>query len=255
MINIMRTDDRVEAEVAQQRYPLLFASISGAHLYGFPSPDSDYDVRGVHLLPAREIVGLYTGPDTIEVSKVVDGLEIDLVTDDLKKFCDLLLKKNGNVLEQVLSPLVIRTTPEHEELRAVAQQCITRHHAHHYRGFSENQWKLFLKAEPRRVKPLLYVYRVLLTGIHLLRTGEVEANLTHLFQDFDLPFVPDLIARKQTEGEQATLTDADLEFHESQYTRLRQLLEDAFQSSTLSEFPAGRDALHDLLVRVRLSSP
>src|SRR5687768_14188146 len=117
-------------------YPLVFATISGAHLYGFPSPDSDYDVRGVHVLPAREVVGLYSGPETIEVSKVIDGLEIDLVTDDLKKFCDLLLKKNGNVLEQVCSPLVVRTTPEHEELRTVAEQCITRHHAHHYRGFS-----------------------------------------------------------------------------------------------------------------------
>ena len=30
-------------EVARHPYPLLFATISGAHLYGFPSPDSDYD--------------------------------------------------------------------------------------------------------------------------------------------------------------------------------------------------------------------
>lgn len=42
------------------------------------------------------------------------------------------------------------------------------------------QWKLFLEASPRQVKPLLYVYRVLLTGIHLMRTGEVEANLCAL---------------------------------------------------------------------------
>ncbi len=31
--------------VAAQPYPLLFATIGGAHLYGFPSPDSDYDLR------------------------------------------------------------------------------------------------------------------------------------------------------------------------------------------------------------------
>jgi uncharacterized protein len=31
-----------------QPYPLLFVTISGVHLYGFPSPDSDYDLRGVH---------------------------------------------------------------------------------------------------------------------------------------------------------------------------------------------------------------
>ena len=84
------------------------------------------------------------------------------------------------MLEQVFSPLVVHTTPEHEELKAIAQGCITRHHSHHYFGFAETQWKLFEKERPRRVKPLLYVYRVLLTGIHLMRTGEVEANLVRL---------------------------------------------------------------------------
>lgn len=37
--------------VAEQPDPLLFATVSGAHLYGFPSQDSDIDLRGVHVLP------------------------------------------------------------------------------------------------------------------------------------------------------------------------------------------------------------
>jgi hypothetical protein len=37
----------LRTEAARHPYPLLFATISGAHLYGFPSPDSDYDLRGV----------------------------------------------------------------------------------------------------------------------------------------------------------------------------------------------------------------
>ena len=56
------------------------------------------------------------------------------MTHDAKKFFGLLLKKNGYVLEQVFSPLVVHTTPEHDELKAIAQDCITRHHAHHYLG-------------------------------------------------------------------------------------------------------------------------
>ena len=55
-------------------------TISGAHLYGFPSPDSNYDLRGVHLLPLRELLSLNTPQETVEVSEVVEGLEIDLVT-------------------------------------------------------------------------------------------------------------------------------------------------------------------------------
>ena len=182
--------------VDAQPYPMVFVTISGAHLYGFPSPDSDYDLRGVHVLPVSEAVGLDAGRETIEVSGIRDGLEMDLVTHDARKFFLLLLKKNGYVLEQLYSPLVVRSTPEHGELKEIARGCITRHHVHHYIGFAETQWKLFEKESPRRVKPLLYVYRVLLTGIHLMRTGEVEANLVKLNEQYPLPYVPDLISRK-----------------------------------------------------------
>ncbi len=171
---------RLRGVVGGQPYPLVFATISGAHLYGFPSPDSDFDLRGCHVLPVREVVGLDTDRETIEVSTKEGGFELDLVTHDARKFFGLLLKKNGYVLEQVFSPLVVHTTPEHEELKAIARGCVTRHHSHHYFGFAETQWRLFDKERPRRVKPLLYVYRVLLTGIHLMRTGEVEANLARL---------------------------------------------------------------------------
>ena len=69
--------------------PLVFATISGAHLYGFPSPDSDFDLRGVHLLPLEEVVGLDVGRETVEKSGMEDGIEIDLVTHDAKKFFGL----------------------------------------------------------------------------------------------------------------------------------------------------------------------
>src|SRR4051812_14515626 len=103
----MINDPRLQRQVDQHPYPLLFATISGAHLYGFPSSDSDYDLRGVHVLPLEELVGLTTGEETVEKSGTHDGLEIDLVTHDARKFFTLLLKKNGYVLEQVLSPLVV----------------------------------------------------------------------------------------------------------------------------------------------------
>jgi len=44
--------------VGSRTYPLLFATISGAHLYGFPSPDSDFDLRGAHVLPLGRVIGL-----------------------------------------------------------------------------------------------------------------------------------------------------------------------------------------------------
>ncbi|MBW4620170.1 MAG: nucleotidyltransferase domain-containing protein [Cyanosarcina radialis HA8281-LM2] len=240
--------------ISEQPYPLMFATISGAHLYGFPSPDSDYDLRGVHILPLPEVVGLTIGRETIEVSKVEEGLEIDLVTHDLKKFCGLLLKRNGYVLEQLYSPLVVSTTPEHEELKAIAAGCITKYHSYHYLGFAQTQWGLLAKENPPRVKPLLYVYRVLLTGIHLMQTGVVEANLVKLNEKFQLPYISDLVARKLAGAERSVLATADLTWHDREYTRLCQELETASQQSHLQEEPSVKAALHELVVRVRLVS-
>lgn len=243
---------QLQSIVAAQPFPLLFATISGAHLYGFPSPDSDYDLRGVHILPLAEVIGLEAGKETIEVSELQAALDLDLVTHDIKKFFSLMLKRNGYVLEQLFSPLVVHTTPEHEELKAIAPQCITRYHSHHYLGFAKTQWHLLCKESQPRVKPLLYLYRVLLTGIHLMQTGEIEANLITLNQQFQLSYLPDLISKKQTEAETEALGTIDLAFHEQEYQQLCQRLEEASRQSHLKEEPSARTVLHDLLVRVRL---
>src|SRR2546425_10167556 len=103
----MTADPRLQRIIIAQPYPLLFATISGAHLYGFPSPDSDYDLRGAHVLPLEKIVGLEAKDETIEDSRIIEGLEMDIVSHDVRRFFRLLLKKNGYVLEQLFSPLVV----------------------------------------------------------------------------------------------------------------------------------------------------
>jgi uncharacterized protein len=239
-------------EVARHTYPLLFATVSGAHLYGFPSPDSDYDLRGAHVVPVKEAVGLLPKQETIESSGLRSGIEIDLVTHDVLKFFNMLLKRNGYVLEQLYSPLVVHTTPEHEELKEIARGCVTRHHSHHYLGFASTQWELFQKGNPPRVKPLLYVYRVILTGIHLMRTGNIEANLLTLNAEFCLPYVAELVERKVHGSEKGSLDAGEQDFHRSEYARLTIALEEAAVKSDLPAEPVTRGALNDLLVRVRL---
>lgn len=242
--------DEVNEAAARHPYPLVFATISGAHLYGFASPDSDWDIRGVHVVPSREVLGLFDTNDTVERSTTMP-VEIDLVSHDARKFFTLLLKKNGYVLEQLYSPLVLLSSPEHEELKHIAAGCITRFHSYHYLGFSAGQWAEFGKEQPPRIKPLLYTFRVLLTGIHLMRSGEIEANLVRLNEQFHLPYIDDLIAQKTGGGERSTLTEADLGFYSQEYHRLRAELESSFHHSMLPEAPSCKQELSDLLVRLR----
>ena len=245
-------DPRLGGVVREQPHPLLFATVSGAHLYGFPSPDSDWDLRGCHLLPLEQVVSLRGGEETIEISRVDDGFELDLVTHDARKLFTMVLKRNGYVLEQIHSPLVVHAGPGFEELRAIARDCVTRHHAHHYFGFAATERKLLAKESPPRIKPLLYLYRVLLTGIQLMRSGEIEANLPRLAEEYGLRFVPELVARKVEGKERSLLAEGELAEHERRFDELTARLEKEAAETTLPEEPRGRAALDDLLVRLRL---
>ncbi|WP_432995542.1 nucleotidyltransferase domain-containing protein [Dactylosporangium sp. CA-233914] len=229
-------------------YPLIFATVSGAHLYGFASLDSDLDLRACHVLPLDAVVGVMTGPETVESGGVREGMELDVVSQELAKFIRLLLKPNGYVLEQLLSPLVIRTGALHAELKSLAPHCLTPEHARHYLGFAAGQWQLFTKTG--ELKPALYTLRVLHTGIHLMRTGEIQADLRVLNT---LPYVPDLIEAKRA-GEHDRLPAALVspERLESDVARLTAELESARGASKLPPSPSAAPALNDLLVRVRL---
>lgn len=232
-------------------FPLLFVTISGAHLYGFASEDSDYDLRGIHQLPLENIVGLSTGPETLENSGIYQGTEIDFVTHDTEKYFRMLLKKNGYVLEQIVSPFVLHSTPAFEELRTIAVKCVTKWHAMHYLGFAESEWKLFLKK--RKVKPLLYVYRTMLTGIHLMKTGTLEPNLIKLNEEFKLSYVADLIKMK-AEGKENEEFKTNTNFAEAEYRRLENVLRDAQEKTHLPD-GVSRDVtnqLNDLLIKIRI---
>ena len=239
------------AETARElRYPLIFATVSGAHLYGFASADSDLDLRAAHILPAAEVVGLRTGPETLQLDGVRDGVELDVVSHDLLKFARLLNSRNGYVLEQLLSPLVVLTTPLHAALTALAPGLLTSAHAHHYLGFATSQEKLFDRTG--ELKPALYLLRVLLTGIRLMRTATLETDLAILGSD--LPYVPELIARKRTAEHVAFPAALEAKLR-ADVTRLRTTLEEARDTSPLPPHPspATVDALHDLIVQTRLA--
>ena len=242
--------DPVRDFVSSHAHRVVFASLSGAHLYGFPSADSDWDIRGTHVLPIDDVIGLEGPDETYELMDFVDGIELDVVTYDLRKFIELVLKRNGNVLEQVVSPHIIGTSDAHDELRDLACRSVTKHHAHHYRGLAQSRWKVLEKSPT--VKPLLYAYRAIFTGIHLMNTGLVEANLVNLMDgDFEDTAVRDLVDRKINGAEKEPLAIAELDHHHQRFVALFEGLEAAHQASSLPDVPPTRDALNAFLKRMR----
>ena len=229
----------------------VFITLSGSHLYGFPSADSDYDLRGAHLLPGDAFWTLDEPRETLELKCDTDAGLVETVTHDLRKAVRMLLKHNGYALEQITSPLVIRTSPVHQSILAMVPGLLTRSHYHHYRGFYRNERREYDWSNPKSLKKLLYCYRVLMTGCILLREGVVEANLDALNQRFGYRFLDELIERKRSEGETAILPDdrpyiAELDSLEADLDR-------SYQHSRLPEAPSVRDELNHLLVETRRS--
>jgi predicted nucleotidyltransferase len=178
--------------------------------------------------------------------------EVEAVSHEVGKYLRLLCKHNGYVLEQVFSPLVAYGADFLARLRPLAAKCVTRHCHKHYRGFLHTQRKLFEKEEVKRAKTLLYAYRVVLTGVHLLETGEVEPHLPTLNDRFRVSYIPELIARKAA-AETGALTGADMAFHREQLDAWEKRLEEAFAASTLPENPPVAE-LHEFLVELRLAN-
>lgn len=228
----------------------LFVTISGAHLYGFPSPDSDVDLRGCHQATIEKVLGLHGPDETRQAALDLAGLEVEYVSHEVHKYLKLLLKNNGYILEQIFSPLVVVGEPFLADLRPLASRCITRHHYHHYRGFLGRQRKLLKKAQPVRAKTLLYAYRVAMTGIHLLRSGEVEANLLRLNEMFRLTSINHLVSAKMREQ---ACVGTDRSFHEAELDRLEAMMESAYCVSPLPEHRP-HEAVNGFLVQLRLRS-
>ena len=79
----------------------LVVGVTGAHYYGFPSPDSDLDLKGIHVAPTHEVVALHPPPDSVDFLGIFEGVEIDYTSHELAFALRLLLKGNGNILERI----------------------------------------------------------------------------------------------------------------------------------------------------------
>jgi uncharacterized protein len=225
--------------------------LSGAHAYGFPSPDSDLDLKCIHVAPTRELVGLFPSEGGAESMVVRDGVEIDYGSNELGPVVRGVLKGNGNYLERILGELVLDADyPRLAELRPLVQAALSRRVHRHYAGFAHSQLEAAEKSPT--AKRVLYVLRTALTGIHLLESRELVTDLTMLMDRHGLAAARELIAVKQR-GEKVALAGDELERWRGELIRVLAALDEAVTRSPLPDEPAPKAvaALDDWLLEVR----
>jgi len=238
---------RVLAEESARREHVV-VYLSGAHAYGFPSPDSDLDLKAIHVAKTVDLVGFDVPPPTVDRAEVIDGVEIDYTSNELAHALSGILAGNGNFLERVLGRMVATTSPLLEELRPLARRSLSRRVHRHYRGFAQNQLR-FLEKEPT-AKKLLYVLRTTTTGIHLLETGELEADLTRLMGRYSLGDAATLVERKRA-GERVAIDPTLLDAWRPRIDALFAHLDRAREASLLPEAPANEREVREWLIDVR----
>ncbi len=239
---------------ASDRLPLLWLALSGAHAYGFPSEDSDLDLKGVHVVPARALLGFREAQDAVDVVSAWEGREYDFTSNEVGHVARLLLRGNGNMFERFLGPFPVVTTPAGNRMRALARNSLSRKVAHHYGGFFRGmmrEYRTEAGAGLRTAKRLLYAYRVALTGIHLLLTGELVTNVVSLYEEYECPNLLELVDRKRSR-EKGMIPEEDEPRYLVELARLEQVLEGAALRSVLPDAPMNRGELEDAIVATRL---
>lgn len=183
-------------------HPILFSTITGTHQYGFTSPDSDVDVRGAFAMPSLDLLGLKKPTTHAGYMGVIDGREADGVAFEIGRFCELVLKGAGNVIEELFSPIVLVEGTYLEPMREVVAGCFSKQLIRHYIGFFDACIKkLYSDKKPPEIKSALYALRIALTGIKLMQEGYIQAHLPTLAAEFELDFVDEWLAMKVTEHE------------------------------------------------------
>lgn len=166
----------VEAKADQ----VLFATACGPMLYGFPHQQRYVDLRGVHLDPRKHLEARSGLAETREWRESGHEVQVEWVSHEVGKFVRLLQLNNGGAYEQLFSPHVVAASPAIEHLKALAQDMLSQQLFLHYRSFFHSQLKFFLGQRDRNGRHLLYLYRVALTGVHLMEHGTLCASLPQL---------------------------------------------------------------------------
>jgi predicted nucleotidyltransferase len=245
-----RVADGVLAEEQEKRRHVVVA-LCGAHASGVASPDSDVDLKGIHVASARELAELSEPELTHRRACIIDGVEIDFSSCELGEALRGLAKANGNFLERVLGRQLLVRSELLDELAPLVRASLSTRYYRYYVGFARTQERALVKTALPTVKTVLYVLRTVLTGAHLLRAGELRVDTAENMAEYGFSDALELVERKRA-GDQSVL---DYETVDQWRVRLAQafdVLERAHVTSSLPDEAPNLAELESWLSDVRL---
>lgn len=158
--------ERIQEQLLQiekeKNIRILLACETGSRAWGFPSPDSDYDIRIIYTHPVDWYLSISEKKDTIE--QMLDNGELDITGWDFRKCLRLLWKSNAALLERIQSPIIyIEERNFTQEIYSYATQCFSPIATiYHYLGLAKNSFSDIENATELKLKKMFYALRATL---------------------------------------------------------------------------------------------
>lgn len=194
----------------EEQVRILYACESGSRAWGFPSQDSDYDVRFLYIRPQDWYLSIFDKRDVIE-RPISDMLDISGW--DLHKALLLFRKSNPPLLEWLQSPILYwEKYSIAEQIRGLSPLTFaSKSCMYHYLNMARGNYRDYLQGQQVRIKKYFYVLRP------ILACAWIERYNTMPPMEFDKlveELVPADSALKQAVAELLTRKKSGLELKE-----------------------------------------
>jgi len=197
-----RIVDALASIESNERVCVLYACESGSRAWGFPSQDSDYDVRFIYLHPLEWYLSVQRKRDVIE--RPIDD-RLDLSGWELRKALRLFAKSNPPLLEWLRSPHVYwETSGLAEKLRTLASTWFSpKACLYHYLHMAQGNYRDYLQGDPVWLKKYFYVLRPILACRWIETTNTMPPMAFEALVDTQVDRIPlkhhilDLLERKK----------------------------------------------------------
>ncbi|MFD0692593.1 nucleotidyltransferase domain-containing protein [Paenibacillus sp. GCM10027628] len=250
---LKKIDEELRRIESEEQVKILYACESGSRAWGFPSKDSDYDVRFLYVRPVDWYLSIFEKRDVIE-RPISDQLDINGW--DLKKALNLFRKSNPPLLEWLQSPIqYLEQFTVTEQIRQLSPLTFSpRSSMYHYLHMAKGNFREYLQGEYVKIKKYFYVLRPVLACEWIERRNSMPP------MDFE-ELVEEILPASKLKEEMYTLLarkKAGVEFDlEPKITVINDYLERqiAYFEETAKQVPAAgeqQDAALDVLFREAL---